>query len=274
VSQGHVRSLMRLLFDRAALWEYFPMERRNPLELVKIKRVTKRSKEPIVITHDQFRAIAPKLPAHVNMIAFIAACLGLRVSEALGLKWSDIDWEKLTIKIQRSAYRGAIEDTKTVSSAATLPVNPALAVLLDRWRSESGAEFEWVFANPATGKPYLSPSLQQRWIRPAGESIGIKGLGFHSLRHSYRSWLDAAGATPGVTKDLMRHSSIDQSFDYGGAMSKEKRVANSRVVEALLLGTKDEATDIPSPVVQPAVVPIQPLLDLGTAKPPKPTHSA
>ena len=99
VSKGHVRSLMRLLFDRAVLWEYLPLERRNPLELVKIKNVTKRSKEPVVITHDQFRAVMPQLPAHVNMVFVVAACLGLRVSEALGLKWSDIDWKNLTIMI-------------------------------------------------------------------------------------------------------------------------------------------------------------------------------
>jgi integrase len=243
VTKGHVRSLMRLLFDRATLWEYLPLERRNPLELVKIRKVTRRSKEPVVITHEQFRAVVSKLPAHVNMIAVVAGCLGLRVSEALGLKWSDIDWEKRVITIQRSAYRGAIEDTKTLSSAAKLPLDPALAILLEKWRleceserkSESDPEPEWVFANPSTGMPYLSPSLQQRWVRPAGESLGIKGLGFHSLRHSYRSWLDAAGATPGVTKDLMRHSAIGQSFDYGRAMSEDKRVANATVVTALLV---------------------------------------
>jgi integrase len=52
-----------------------------------------------VITHDQFRAVMPQLPAHVNMVFVVAACLGLRVSEALGLKWSDIDWKNLTIMI-------------------------------------------------------------------------------------------------------------------------------------------------------------------------------
>jgi hypothetical protein len=101
VSKGHVRSLMRLLFDRATLWEYLPLERRNPLELVKIKRVTKRSKEPVVITYDQFRAVVQRLPAHVNMMVVVSGCLGLRVSEILGLKWSDIDWKKRTITIQR-----------------------------------------------------------------------------------------------------------------------------------------------------------------------------
>ena len=83
--------------------------------------------------------------------------------------------------------------------------------------------------------PYMSPSLQQRWIRPAGEALGIEGLGFHSLRHSYRSWLDSAGVAPGVTKDLMRHSAIATTFNvYGRALSPEKREGNRKVVEMLL----------------------------------------
>jgi integrase len=129
-----------------------------------------------------------------------------------------------------------------VSSNANLPLDPLLAELLEKWRlecksereSDSDPELEWIFANPATGMPYYSPGLQQKWIRPAAESLGIKGLGFHALRHSYRSWLDATGATPGVTKDLMRHSAIGQSFEYGRAMSEDKRLANTKVVKALL----------------------------------------
>jgi hypothetical protein len=54
ISKGHVRSPMRRLFELATLWEYLPIERRNPVELVKIKGVTKRTKEPVVITHEQF----------------------------------------------------------------------------------------------------------------------------------------------------------------------------------------------------------------------------
>lgn len=243
ISKGHIRALMKKLFDLAALWEYLPAERRNPVELAKVKNVTKRTKEPVVLTQDQFREVLRRLPPHVNMVAVLSGCLGLRVSEALGLKWTDIDWTKQTIKIQRSAYRGAIDDTKTESSNAKLPLDPAIAALLRAWQAQSELEFDWVFANPATGMPYLSPSLQQRWIRPAGEAIGVEGLGFHSLRHSYRSWLDAIGAAPGITKDLMRHSDIATTFNkYGRAMSEEKRIANAKVVKGLLTESADEAT--------------------------------
>jgi integrase len=252
VSKGHVRSLMHKLFDLATLWEYLPLERRNPIDIVKIKNVTRRVKEAVVLTPGQFRDVVPKLPEHVNMIAVTSACLGLRVSEALGLQWSDIDWEHQTVTIRRSAYRGSIDDTKNTPSKSKLPLHPTLAGLLLAWkkkceleaeRSENGEEkqCEWLFANPYTGMPYMSPSLQQRWIRPAGEALGIEGLGFHSLRHSYRSWLDSAGVAPGVTKDLMRHSAISTTFNvYGRALSPEKREGNRKVVEMLL----------PAPVTQ------------------------
>ena len=232
VTKGHLRSLMHKLFDLATLWEYLPLERRNPIEIVKIKNVTMRSKESVVLSPDQFRDVVKRLPENVNMIAVTMGCLGLRVSEALGLKWSDIDWELQTVTIRRSAYRGAIDETKTTSSKAKLPLHPVLAELLVVWRTKGDSE--WVFANPSTDMPYQSPSMQQRWIRPAGEAIGIEGLGFHSLRHSYRSWLDSAGIAPGVTKDLMRHSAISTTFNvYGRALSLEKREANSKVIEML-----------------------------------------
>jgi integrase len=245
---------MHKLFDLATLWEYLPLERRNPVDIVKIKNVTKVQKEAIVLTPDLFRKVVLTLPEHVNMIAMTAACLGLRVSEALGLKWEDIDWETGIVTIRRSAYRGSIADTKNTPSKARLPLHPTLAELLLAWKLKcenvkpkrskkrkrpvddaDDMVFEWLFANPYTGMPYMSPSLQQRWVRPAGEAIGIEGLGFHSLRHSYRSWLDSAGVAPGVTKDLMRHSAISTTFNvYGRALTPEKREGNRKVVEMLL----------------------------------------
>jgi integrase len=244
ISKGHIRALMHRLFDLAALWEYLSPEWRNPIEIVKVRNVSKRTKESVVLTPAQFKEVLAQLPEHVNAVAIASACLGLRVSEALGLKWNDIDWVKRTVTISRSAYRGAIDETKTASSNASLPLDPDLAAILKEWQTKVDPDSEWLFANPATGMPYHSPNLQQRWIRPAGESMGIQGLGFHSLRHSYRTWLDGAGVAPGITKDLMRHSAIATTFNvYGRAMSSEKREANSRVVRSLLLGETNEAAN-------------------------------
>lgn len=116
---------MHKLFDLATPWEYLPLERRNLIEIVKIKNVTRRTKEALVLSSDQFREVVRRLPAYVNMIANKMSCLGLRVSEALGLKWEDFDWQHATVTIRRSAYRGATDETKTTSSKAKLPTGIA-----------------------------------------------------------------------------------------------------------------------------------------------------
>jgi integrase len=174
ITKGHLRSMMHKLFDLASLWEYLPLERRNPIEIVKIKDVTKRQKESVVLAPEQFRDVIRRLPDHVNMVSITMACLGLRVSEALGLQWQDIDWQQKTVTIRRSAYRGAIDETKTISSKAKLPLASIIEGLLLSWKGNSKSV--WLFANPATEMPYMSLNLQQRWIRPAGEAMGHPSL--------------------------------------------------------------------------------------------------
>jgi len=237
-SKGHIRSLLHKLFDLAMLWEYMEVER-NPVELVKLQGITKREKKIVVLTPDQFNAIVRELPRPLDVMIQVVATIGLRLSEVLGLKWGDIDWKAKTILIQRSAYRGSIDETKTAASCATLPLAQGLMSSLQDWRSEADEEFPWVFANPATGKPYLGPSIQQRWIRPAGEKIGLMGVGFHTFRHSYKSWLDRVGAPMGAMKDLMRHSAISVTMNvYGDTLTPEKRLNNDKVAKLLYSSKK------------------------------------
>jgi integrase len=58
----------------------------------------------------------------------------------------------------------------------------------------------------------------------------------HTLRHSYRAWLDETGAPLGVQQKLMRHANISTTMNvYGGAFMGAKRKANTSVVQRVLL---------------------------------------
>ena len=60
-------------------------------------------------------------------------------------------------------------------------------------------------------------------------------IGWHTFRHTYRSWLDETGAPMKVQQELMRHASIQTTMNvYGQAMSSSKREANGKVVEMVL----------------------------------------
>lgn len=237
VTRGHIRSLLHRLFDLAMLWEYVDLGR-NPVELVKVKGVTKREKEITILTPQQAKAIIDRLAEPYSLMVTTVAALGLRLSEMLGLQWADIDFEGKTLTVQRSAYRGTVDEAKTRAAHAVLPLPDDLAALLESWRDRGGAEYEWVFANPATGLPYQGPSIQQRWLRPAGEAIGVQGVGFHTFRHSHKTWLDSLGTPMGVMKDLMRHSHISVTMNvYGRTLNPEKRKYNDQVA-GLLFGTE------------------------------------
>jgi integrase len=240
LTKGHVRSLLHKLFDLAQLWEYVELGR-NPIELVKVKGVTKRQKEVVILTPEQAVVIIAALAEPYSLMVMTVAALGLRMSEMLGLQWDDIDVVNKVVTIKRSAYRGSIEEAKTKASHAEVPLPDELASLLLGWREkrtkerkEEDEESVWVFPNPSTGLPYQGPSIQQRWLRPAGEDIGMFGVGFHTFRHSHKTWLDSLGTPMGVMKDLLRHSNISVTMNvYGRTLSKEKRQYNDKVAGLL-----------------------------------------
>ena len=52
-------------------------------------------------------------------MCIVAMCLGLRVSEVLGLKWTDIDWDGLRIAIRQAYVYGRREDPRLSKVDAT-----------------------------------------------------------------------------------------------------------------------------------------------------------
>jgi len=78
----------------------------------------------------------------------------------------------------------------------------------------------------------LPNAIQLNYIHPAGKRAGLgDNIGWHTLRHTYRAWLDQTKAPMTVQKDLMRHANISPTMNvYGGAMPEARCEANSRVV--------------------------------------------
>jgi len=239
-TKSHVRSLMHTIFQCAERWE---LTDKNPIKLVRVKGGTKRLKTPRVLSPDQFESLLRLIREPYRTMVLVAGCLGLRVSEIVALKWGDFDFEALALLVQRSIVHGRTGDVKTEYSRDNVPLDPALVAALiqhkDRWFSSPGG---WLFANPVTGRPYHQEEIQKRHIRKAGMAAKIgSDIGWHTFRHSYRSWLDETGAPLTVQKELMRHASIQTTMNiYGKAMTDTKRQAHRKVVEMVLKSSKTE----------------------------------
>jgi integrase len=231
-TRGHLKALLHLLFERAMLWELIDIQR-NPIELVKIKGVSKRQKRPQTLSPEQFQEMLALLREPYRTMAIVAMCTGLRASELLALRWEHIDFEAGAMLVQQGAVNGRIGRVKTEASHDEVPLDPAFAEVLLKWKGDRTEGL--VFPSPVTGGCFHAGILQRKILRPTGERIGVSRLGFHTFRHAYRSLLDETGAPIGVQQKLMRHSNISTTMDiYGSSTLRAKQQANSKVVEMVM----------------------------------------
>ena len=236
--KGHIRSLMYRLFDRAMIWELIGVDR-NPMDLVEVKGISKRRKRPRILPVKDAWRILDALAQPYRTIVLIALCFGLRISEILGLRWTDFDFKRSAVLILRSAVGKRLNKLKTECSQDEVPLERGFIVELKKWQALClESEGQWLFPSPATGRPLHADSIRADYLVPTGLQLGLGRIGFHTFRHTYRAWLDETGAPVGVQQKLMRHAHISTTMDqYGNASMEAKRKANRPVVQRLLKRT-------------------------------------
>ncbi len=124
-SKAHIRGLFRLLWDYA-MWRGDTPTQRNPMELVTVRGATKRQRQPRSLTVDEFRGFVQHLSQPFSTLALLCCCLGLRISEALALRWADIDWLNGKLTVERGIVCQQVDTVKTPASRKQLVISGEL----------------------------------------------------------------------------------------------------------------------------------------------------
>ena len=143
-------------------------------------------------------------------MALLCCCLGLRISECLALKWSDVDWLNGKLLVERGIVCQNVDDVKTDESRKQMVIAGAIVTALQSWKqtTQFSAPEDWIFASPVQlGR--LPWSYDQVWrvYQKGGE-----GGGHRRHRHSRSpAHVPHAGWTPWAHRSvcmqkLMRHS--------------------------------------------------------------------
>lgn len=129
---------------------------------------------------------------------------GLRISEAVSLKPSDIDSQRMVIRVEQG--KGAKD--------RYVPLSPRLlAMLREYWRRQRPAG-PWLFPAIKQHK-HISPSTIQQVCRESARLAGIdKRVTAHTLRHSFATHLLENGEDIRVIQVLLGHSRIDTTARY------------------------------------------------------------
>lgn len=238
-----IRGMLRILWE-FAMWSGDVPTQRNPMELVTVKNASKRTRKPRSLTVEEFRKLLEHMEEPFRTMALVCVCFGLRISECLALKWQDVDWLNAGLRIRRSIVRQRVGDTKTEYSERAMPVDEEMLDVLKAWNqaTQFRASDDWVFASPAQiGRlPWAADSLNRAYGK-AGKASGVGHVSTHTMRHTYRSWLDAVGTTIAVQQKLMRHADIRTTMNvYGDVVTDEMQRAHSKVVDLALNGAQAE----------------------------------
>lgn len=236
-SKVHIRGLVRVLWE-FAMWRGDVPTQRNPIELVTIKGATKRKRQPRSLTVEEFQKLMEQLEEPFRTMALICVCFGLRISECLALKWSDVNWLDCTLRVERDIVHQVVDDVKTPESQRSMYIDSEMLEVLKTWKQRTqfcGAD-DWMFASPVQlGRLPVSYAAVWQALRKAAEDAGIGHISSHTFRHTHRSWLDAVGTPVGVQQRLMRHTDIRTTMNvYGTAASAEMRQAHEKVVRLAL----------------------------------------
>jgi integrase len=252
-TRAKIKCVMSALFSHAVRWEFCghnPISsgvpvgtggKRGPSTGVRVS--AKRRKCPLVLTPEQVKLGLAELQFRDQLLVFLDGSLGTRRGELGALRWIDCDFDALTFSVQHSYYwrrGGHLKATKTEASAKLLPMHPALKHALLEWRSHSHYTRPEDFLFPSHQykgkKPLDLASVLKRHIQPAFVKIGITGVGWHTFRHTVGTMLAEMGEHQLTIRDYLRHSNLHVTNKYLQATSQSKRIAQEKLVEAILPG--------------------------------------
>lgn len=239
-SRADVRAMLSTLWD-FAMWSGSIPVQRNPMSLVAVRGSSQRIRQPRSLTVEEFRQFVVQLREPFRTVALLCVSLGLRISECLALKWSDVNWLDSKLQVQRGIVTGRVSEVKTAGSRKAMPLAPETIGALRSWKfaSQFGSGEDWVFASPVQlGRLPWSYPRTWRIFRDAAIAAGLGAFGTHALRHTYRSWLDAAGTPLAVQQKMMRHADIRTTMNiYGDVVTDAMTVASGKVANFAFHGS-------------------------------------
>lgn len=111
-------------------------------------------------------------------------CTGMRPSEALGLKWENVQGNSLNI-VRGVNYQHEITDCKNDNARRAIPINSLIRDILENQKERTAyLNSEWIFPSPSGDMPYQSTT--QHSIKRISDALGVD-ICAYGLRHTFIS---------------------------------------------------------------------------------------
>lgn len=225
----HLRNVFSKALQAARRWEWIEENPARMIELGKVRKV----RPARALSLDEVLVIAKSLPEGPRTVFATGVFFGLRIGEVLGLKVDDVDFERRTLKVERSATRGIIKEAKGPEGKRQFRL-PKLAVEIVRhWLTVRNNDSEWLFPT-CTGRVYDDRTYWNKFVKPVAKRLALPHWSWHSMRHTFLTFngLREDLSLP-VLQSLAGHASPETTMQYIDKFWREKTDALEAWAEKL-----------------------------------------
>ena len=192
---------LRSILNVALRWKLIDADPFAGVQLMKVPDMP-----PVFLTKEDFQKLGNVVKdTWLREVIVFAVLTGMRRGEIVNLRWQDIDLKRKVIFIQSSP----MFSTKQ-GKCRTIPIGDACYRLLVTKSNQSSSEHVFTFQGGKIAESWLSHRFKH-YVRVAGLP---ERLHFHSLRHTFASWLVQDGVSLFEVQKLLGHSSSEMTMIY------------------------------------------------------------
>lgn len=181
-----------------------------------------RPKEKMALSWDQVETIANALPEPISTLVVFLAWTGLRIGEACGLRWRDVDLDTLTVHVRENFVMSQYQDLKTRKSSRDVPIPMELAKRLESLASLHVRQSDgWtrhgeisVFANTTRSAPIDAHNVANRILKPLVKTLGLPWVSWHTFRRTTATLMDQQGLSMAERQKVMGHTTVAMMQHY------------------------------------------------------------
>ncbi|HDM78643.1 MAG TPA: site-specific integrase [Deltaproteobacteria bacterium] len=223
----HCLVLVRQIINKAIAWGLWRGE--NPVSKIKLPRLNNQrirflSYEEADLLLEHLQKVSPQL----HNMALLSLHTGMRAGEIFNLKWQHIDFKNRIIYVA---------DPKSGRSRITHMTNTVKSMFA---KMQKGDPEELVFKNRKGGKITEISNSFSRAVKQLGFNDGItdtrQRVTFHTLRHTFASWLAIEGTPILTIKELLGHKTLAMTERYSHLIPDAKKEAISIIDKRMRKG--------------------------------------
>jgi len=223
-----ILNTLRAILDIAMDYEYITI---NPADNIKLPKHTAMKMQPF--TPDEVRILLNHSNGWFQNMIAVAFYTGMRQGEIIALTISDIDFQSMTINVDKRIAQGEIDTPKTESSIRKVPIFKSLLPYLQNQLELCKKEMCFsLFFNPNTKESfYDSKKLSKYWYNLLDE-CGFEHRRFYNTRHSFVTNMIRSGAVSILdVSQMVGHKTIEETISTYTKFFPEEHLKVSRNVD-------------------------------------------